>query len=127
MHTVSLMPGFVLAKAHNSACLWRAGADFDDPGEPRCDRHADCELLMQVSCCAPCHVVNNQLCNDADLLPSSPSLLMPHPSLSPPPLLPSSTLSLPPSLTRPFLSYSLPPSLTLSLTPSSTRLQTLPL
>eukprot|EP00961_Rhodomonas_salina_P171297 2309623-Rhodomonas_salina.1 len=43
------MPGFVLAKAPNSAFLWRAGAGFDGPGELRGDRHANREPLMQVS------------------------------------------------------------------------------
>eukprot|EP00961_Rhodomonas_salina_P011442 153684-Rhodomonas_salina.1 len=40
-----------LAEAPNrdSACLWRAGADFDDPGEPSGDRHADRELSLQVA------------------------------------------------------------------------------
>eukprot|EP00961_Rhodomonas_salina_P159731 2150997-Rhodomonas_salina.1 len=47
VHNMSLMPGFVLAKAPNSASLWRAGADFDDPDEPRSNQDANRELLMQ--------------------------------------------------------------------------------
>eukprot|EP00961_Rhodomonas_salina_P043401 583495-Rhodomonas_salina.1 len=55
MHTMSLMPGFVPAKAPNPAFPWRACADFDDPEEPRDDQHANREISLQVSECAPCH------------------------------------------------------------------------